>query len=379
MRALALGTWHLALNMISINEQQARDFLASYGIKHCEIKKIAGDASFRSYYRIFFGNKTNILMFAPPTHEDIKPFMQVDEFLVSNHFFAPKIFASDEQNGFLLLEDMGDDTYSRILAKDSSREPHLYQKACDVLLDLHHLRAPKTLPSYNHALLFREVMLFVDWYAKPMSLAQKADFKFLWFQIFDLLSKENQVLVLRDFHADNLMVLSDYTQPDSSSRTSAQKILSENEDGECRMYKDIQPSPPSHLRQNFAGRSRELESGWVYNVGLLDFQDAVIGSRVYDLVSLLEDARRDVSEKTRQKILEYYLQKSPCDPEVFLRDYEILSLQRNIKILGIFSRLSKRDGKHQYLSLIPRVARFVEQRINTKNQIFSELKKLIKL
>lgn len=302
---------------IALNEQQAREFLAANQIKNCEIEKVAGDASFRSYYRISAGEKSYILMFAPPSHEDVKPFIKIDEFLVSHNFFAPKIVARNIESGFLLLEDFGDETYNRVLIKNPEEEFLLYKQAANVLLNLHHFEAPKDLPLYNHALLFREVMLFADWYSPVQN---KSDFKYLWFKIFDLLSKENQVLVLRDYHADNLM---------------------------------------------------KIPQG----VGLLDFQDAVIGSKAYDLVSLLEDARRDVSEDVRQKILEYYIEKSGCDPDVFLRDYSILSLQRNVKILGIFSRLSKRDSKHHYLEFIPRVRSFVEARLEDK--IFSEIKKLI--
>ncbi len=342
---------------IALDEKRAREFLAKHGIAQgvtdCGIKKIAGDASFRYYYRIstttfcaisYFDNlsqrstkhearstnKNNsfILMFAPPQYEKIEPFIAIDEFLVSHDFSAPKIFARDEKEGFLLLEDLGDETYGKALLLDVSKEFTLYEKACDVLLELHKLATPKNIPNYNHSLLFREVMLFVDWYLplqkKPMSLQEKACFKFLWFELFDLLSRENQVLVLRDYHADNLMILPDKT------------------------------------------------------VGLLDFQDAVAGSKAYDLVSLLEDARRDVDEKNRQKILEYYLQKSGCDEAIFMRDYEILSLQRNIKILGIFARLSVRDGKHSYLQLLPRVLAFVIARLNSQSRIFFEISDLLK-
>jgi len=310
--------------MFELNHELAREFLAANQIKNCEIKKIAGDASFRSYYRIFADQKSYILMFAPPSHEDVKPFIKIDEFLVSCGFFAPKIIAKNIELGFLLLEDFGDETYNRVLSKTPQEEFLLYKNAADVLLNLHHFAAPKDLTIYNHALLFREVMLFVDWYlpaqGKVLQPEEKSEFKYLWFKIFDLLSKENPVLVLRDYHADNLM---------------------------------------------------KIPQG----VGLLDFQDAVIGSRAYDLVSLLEDARRDVSENVRQKILEHYVEKSGCDPDVFLRDYSILSLQRNVKILGIFSRLSKRDGKHHYLNFMPRVRDFVDARLEDK--IFSEIKKMI--
>jgi aminoglycoside/choline kinase family phosphotransferase len=318
--------------MISLNEEQARKFLAKNQIKNCEIKKVAGDASFRSYYRIFFDGETRILMFAPPSHEDIHPFVKIAEFLVSHDFSAPKIFACDEENGFLLLEDFGDDTYGKVLAVSQSQELSLYEKACEVLIVLHKLEAPKDLQTYNHALLFREVMLFVDWYLplqkKSMSLSEKSRFKFLWFQLFDLLEKENQVLVLRDYHADNLMTLP----------------------------------------------SRE----GVRQVGLLDFQDAVIGAKAYDLVSLLEDARRDVDEENRKKLFNYYLKKSNCDEIIFTRDYEILSLQRNIKIIGIFARLSIRDGKHNYLTLLPRVVNLIKLRLASQNPIFSEIGDLLK-
>lgn len=329
--------------MIELDESKARAFLAQNKIADCRIVKVAGDASFRSYYRIFSGEKVYILMFAPPSHEDVRPFIKIDEFLVSQNFSAPKIFARDEALGYLLLEDFGDDTYSKVLARDSSQELTLYKKACDCLLELHKLEAPQDLPHYNHALLFREVMLFVDWYLplqkKSMSLADRAKYKFLWFQIFDQMAQlksardhlqknEDPILVLRDYHADNLMIL---------------------------------PQRENHQQ-----------------VGLLDFQDAVLGSKAYDLVSLLEDARRDLVEENRAELFEYYLQNANCDKEAFKIDYEILSLQRNIKIVGIFARLSVRDGKHNYLNLLPRVLNFVRLRLESKNPIFAEISLLIK-
>ena len=323
--------------MIALDENMAKDFLKKNNIQNYQIKKVAGDASFRSYYRIFFSEKTLILMFAPPQYEDIRPFEKIADFLFQNNFSAPKIFARDEENGFLLLEDLGDDTYSRVLAKLPNNqlieaELSLYKNACDCLIELHKMMPPQNLPVYNHALLFREVMLFIDWYLplqkKNISLAEKAQFKFLWFQLFDLLSKEEQVLVLRDYHADNLMVL---------------------------------PNRKDHQK-----------------VGLLDFQDGVIGAKAYDLVSLLEDARRDLDHQNRIYLLDYYLKNSSALKPVFTRDYEILSLQRNIKILGIFARLSMRDNKHYYLNLLPRVLNFVIMRLNSPNPIFTEIGNFLK-
>jgi aminoglycoside/choline kinase family phosphotransferase len=318
--------------MTPFNQEQAEKFLADNNIKSDEIKKVAGDASFRSYYRIYSGEDVYILMFAPPPHEDIKPFEKIDKFLIENNFSAPKIHARDEKIGFLLLEDFGDDTYSRVLAKDNSSELEIYTKALDVLLELHEIKPPQDVKNYNHATLFREVMLFVDWYLKLknqlMSQQEIAHFKFLWFQLFDLISTEGRALTLRDYHADNLMLLGE--------RSSSQMV------------------------------------------GLLDFQDALIGPGAYDVVSLLEDARRDLDTDNRQKLLQYYLDNSQIDKNNFQQDYEILSLQRNIKIVGIFARLSIRDGKSSYLNMIPRVVDFIESRLNSDQIIFSEIKILLK-
>ena len=316
--------------MISLNETTAKVFLAKNNIANCTIKKVAGDASFRSYYRIFCDDKTFILMFAPPSHENIGPFIDIAKFLVENNFSAPKIFAVDSVEGFILLEDFGDDSYGRVLADSAnkSQELSLYKNACDALVKLRKIDAPNDLEVYNHALLFREVMLLVDWYLPhvkkiTMTLQEKARFKQLWFELFDLLSRENQVLVLRDYHADNLMILSQ--------------------------------------RQGYK------------SVGLLDFQDAVIGSSAYDLVSLLEDARRDVDEKTREEIFAHYLYSTSIDKNAFAQDYAILSLQRNIKILGIFARLATRDSKPDYLNLLPRVIKSVIMRLSSDNPIFKDI------
>lgn len=318
--------------MIPLDLSKAKNFLAQNNISANEIKLIAGDASFRSYYRVPCGDKNLVLMFAPPSHEDIKPFEKIAKFLFENQFSAPQILHRDEENGFLLLEDFGDDTYGRVLKINAENEYPLYEKALDVLLELHKIKAPSDVAPYNNALLFREVMLFIDWYLplknKKISQAQISTYKHLWFDLFDLIDKENQVLVLRDYHADNLMILKD--------------------------------------RQNYKA------------VGLLDFQDAVVGAKAYDLVSLLEDARRDLDPKNAEKLLQYYLDKSKLDKSSFMQDYEILSLQRNIKIIGIFARLSIRDGKNNYLDLMPRVLGFIENRLNSNNKNFSQIKNLLK-
>ena len=319
--------------MIELDLELAQKFLNENNLKNCQIKKIAGDASFRSYYRIFYQDKTYILMFAPPQYEDVAPFIKIDEILVNNRFRSPKILAKNINLGFILLEDFGDETYSKSLKNNVENEYFLYEKACDVLIEIHKIPLKNiNILSYNHATLFREVMLFIDWYLPlknhEISSQQIQDYKFYWIELFDKLSKNNQVLVLRDFHADNLMVL----------------------------------------------RNKNIFSA----VGLLDFQDALIGSRAYDLLSLLEDARRDVNEKNKQKLFDYFISKAKYDREEFYIDYEIISLQRNIKILGIFARLSIRDNKNHYINFIPRVKNFIEQRLEKTNLICPQFKSFLK-
>lgn len=307
--------------MFQLNNQLAEQFLIANNYQNFKITKIAGDASFRSYYRINLQNQSLILMYAPPSHEDIEPFIKVARFLRDKNFLAPKIIAIDEQNGFLLLEDFGDISYTKYLQKNPDKELEIYKLACNELIKLHRFKIDSKVidvPKYNNAVLLREVMLFIDWYLplnnKSISLKQKHQFNNFWFEQFDQLSQNSNSFVLRDFHADNLMIV--------------------NNDNKVK-------------------------------VGLLDFQDALIGSPSYDLVSLLEDARRDVSLKTQQDIIKFYLDNTNCDKDLFLREYSILSLQRNIKILGIFARLAIRDGKKQYLQLLPRVLNNVKNRLSS--------------
>lgn len=318
--------------MIDLNYKIAENFLNHNNLTHYKITKIAGDASFRSYYRVTKDQNSYILMFAPPSHEEIKPFIKVDQYLIENNFSAPKIFSVDEKKGFILLEDFGEKTYSKILKNDNSLEFDLYKNACDLLILLHKKQINPEISLYNNATLFREVLLFIDWYlplkGKTISNQQKSDYRHLWFDLFDRLDKTKNVTVLRDFHADNLMLINN--------------------------------------KLNYQ------------SVGLLDFQDALIGSKAYDLVSLLEDARRDVDEKNRCDLYDYFLKQSGYEKQQFELDYQILSLQRNIKILGIFSRLSIRDKKNYYLELIPRVYNFVIKRISSNGKLFSEIEKLLK-
>lgn len=259
-----------------------------------------------------------MLMDAPPPHNDTQPFVTVARGLKTAGLSAPQVLVARIDEGFLLLEDLGDLTYSRAL-RDGQSEARLYRAATQSCLAIQ-TRKPldlAALPDYDWELYLREVRLFTDWYlpAHGVSLGDSAvsEYEAIWRSLLQPILAAPRVLVLRDFHVDNLMV---------------------------------------------------LPQGGVAGVGLLDFQDAVGGHRLYDLVSLLDDARRVVSPAVVRGEADYFCQQLGQEPADFERDFAILSLQRNFKILGIFVRLAVRDGKSHYLEFIPHLWQLVACRID---------------
>ncbi|MBW0145061.1 aminoglycoside phosphotransferase family protein [Sphingomicrobium clamense] len=291
----------------------APDFLAESGWGGAEILPLAGDASFRRYFRVEHPELGRaVLMDAPPEHEDVRPFIAIAEHLDAQGLRAPRILGRDLEKGLLLLEDFGDDRVGPVLADDRSRERAIYEAAVDTLVDLVRRPLPDDLPPYDEAALKREVMLFPEWYAPALELEVDVDgFVAAWQASWGGLlerTADKPVLVLRDYHADNLMLLA--------------------------------------------------EGG----LGLLDFQDALAGHAAYDLVSLLQDARRDVDPALERAMLDRFIDALEiADREEFEADYALLGAQRNVKILGIFTRLWKRDGKDHYLALQPRVWGLLER------------------
>ncbi|MBI1275583.1 phosphotransferase [bacterium] len=302
----------VALSIESETRQSLREaFIEASGHAAAAIAAIPGDASFRHYYRLNHGGQSYILMDAPPPKEDVRPFVNVGTILVKGGFSAPHILASDIENGFLLLEDLGDALFARLLAAGKAEEQPLYETASDLLVELSGQQTKNPgVPDYDHALLLREVMLFAEWflpatYGKEKSVQLAGSFSALWPSLFDQLLDVPHTLVLRDYHAENLLWL---------------------------------PERTSNAR-----------------VGLLDFQDATFGPITYDLVSLLEDARRDVSPATQRAIKARFFSAFHHPGEKLETSYALAGLQRNLKIVGIFTRLWLRDGKRNYLSLLPRV------------------------
>ncbi|MEK9968053.1 MAG: phosphotransferase [Ferrovibrio sp.] len=297
----------------------AQDFLQRAGWGKAVRSKLAGDASFRKYERLDRSGEPAVLMDAAPPQEDVRPFLRIARHLASLGYSAPRVLAEDTGHGFLLLEDLGDDLFAR-LVQQGTDETQLYEATIDFLLDLHRHPAPADLAPYDEPRLIDEAELFVDWYLPALTGREtpaniRQAFRFLWGMLAPQVGMEShperRILVLRDFHAENLIWL--------PQRSGAARL------------------------------------------GLLDFQDAVAGHPAYDLVSLLEDARRDVSPDLAEQMLRRYIAGSGANDAEFRRAYAILGAQRNIRIIGIFTRLWKRDGKPQYQAFMPRMWGLVER------------------
>jgi aminoglycoside/choline kinase family phosphotransferase len=261
-------------------------------------------------------------MDAPPDRENVDPFLHVGSVLRAFGYSAPEVFAADAAQGFLLLEDLGDDLFNIVLARGAP-ETHLYDAAIDVLRDLHGRSVPPEVPTFDAERAFREVKLFIEWTLpaltgiKPSTQVTEL-FVTLWQKALTPLFDTAPVLCLFDYHAENLIWLPD--------------------------------------RQGLR------------RVGLLDFQDAVSGPAAYDVVSLLEDARRDVSPDVVDHVVARYLDGvSGEQRDAFRAMYALAGAQRNTRILGVFGRLFLRDGKSSYLGLMPRVWRHLESDLQSSS------------
>ena len=335
--------------MTTSDRETALDaFLEAAGWAKAERRPLAGDASTRRYVRLVDGERTAMLMDAPAGAEapacppDASPedrqalgynaqarlagpnlaaFAGLSHALCERGFSAPTILASDIEAGFLLLEDLGDDLFARLLP-EQMHEGTLYAAAVDTLAALYRCSFPASveadghewpLLAYDSTALMAEADLFLEWFLArhagiEIDERAKAEWHDIWMRAFKRLESCPPGLVLRDYHAENLIYLPD----------------------------------------------REGEAA----VGLLDFQDALMGHPAYDLVSLLEDARRNVDRKLAVPLKARFVERAGiADAAGFDAAYAVLGAQRNAKILGIFVRLAVRDGKARYLDMLPRVAR----------------------
>ncbi|HEX6603871.1 MAG TPA: phosphotransferase [Sphingomicrobium sp.] len=293
--------------------EYAEAFLAACGWAGARIEPLAGDASFRRYFRVIGEQGQAVLMDAPPPHEDPRPFVAVAEWLISRGLTAPEILARDLDKGLLLLADLGDARLRETLDTDPRRERELYEMATDVLVHLHSHPPMEALPSHGLEQWLEELKLFTEWYCPAVGLEVDAEaYRRAWSEVLEPVAGDDlgPVTVLRDYHAENIMLV--------------------------------------------AGREG------VSHFGLLDFQDALAGHPAYDLASVLEDARRDVPEDVERAMIDRYVAATDHD-DAFERAYWALAAQRNTRILGVFTRLWKRDHKPHYRRFQPRMWGLLER------------------
>ena len=304
------------------------------------LKKIKGDASFRSFYRKTDNKRSSIIVYATKEKEkNLLIYDAINSLLIENKILAPKLYKENYKQNFIEIEDFGDDTVFKLLKKSGSNKFNLYKKSVDLLGKIQKIKRKKIknfngknykILIYERNQLFKEAKLFSDWYAKKYIPKKKLpifnvkinqQIKFL----LSNLKLKNDTLVHRDFHVSNLM-----------------------------KYK------------------KELAT--------IDTQDALIGNRAYDLASLIDDVRFKSNKTLKDNIYNYYLKlnKNKINKVVLLNDFEILSVLRNMKIIGIFARLAARDKKKKYLKLIPYAWKLIELRIKS-NQIFDGLKSTLDL
>jgi len=301
-----------------------------------DFKEIKGDASIRKFYRNT--KKNSIIVFA--NIEKIKNLLiydSINKILIKNNIIAPKLLSQNYRNNYIEIQDLGNKTIYQTFIKNKKNHYLILKKVINVLNKIQKIKDKKVknfnnkfykIKNYNNKVLFDETKLFNDWYV-PKKLNKKKIFKFkdqFNKEIKLLLSKlnfKNETFVHRDFHVSNLI------------------INSKNQ------------------------------------IGLIDNQDALIGNRAYDLASLIDDVRYKTSNSLKDKVYNYYLKTNRnIHPKKFKNDFDILSVLRNLKIIGIFMRLAERDKKKKYLKLIPYAWKMIDNRMN-KNKEFYNLKLLL--
>ena len=304
-----------------------------------KILPITEDASFRKFYRFISNNSSKIIVSSKKEkYKNLVAYTAINKFLRRNKILAPKLIAQDYSKGIIVIEDFGDISFHKILLRQKKKLT-TYKKLIDLLLKIQKIKPKLSIKNilgthhvinkYSNKYLHKESDLFFDWYLplffekkKVLSIKKKA--KRILSKLYRSLNFPNSYFVHRDYHAENLMKV---------------------------------------------GKK----------IGVIDSQDALIGNPAYDLVSLIDDVRIKTSKKLKNQIYNYYLKKTSkiyrTNPTKFLEDFNILSIQRSLKIIGIFSRLYKRDKKNRYLKLIPYTWQLLEMRINSGP--FLKLKKIL--
>ena len=304
-----------------------------------KILPILGDASFRTFYRLDLKKSRKIVVFAKKEkYKNLIAYSAINKFLRVNKILAPKLYAHNYTKGIIVIEDFGDLSFYKVLLKKKNKFV-VYKKLIDLLLKIQKIKPQAKIKNitkgshiinkYSNKYLFKESDLFFDWYLplflnKKKVLEIKIKSKRILSKIYNRLNFSNSYFVHRDYHVQNLMKV---------------------------------------------GKK----------IGVIDSQDALIGNPTYDLVSLIDDVRIKTSTKLKNQIYNYYLNNTSkfhrINSQKFLEDFNILSVQRSLKIIGIFSRLFKRDKKNQYLKFIPYTWKLLKMRMDSK--FFLELRRIL--
>ena len=299
-----------------------------------KLKKLSGDASFRSFYRKENFNKSSILVYCKKQKKsNLVIYDAINNLLIKNKLSAPKLINNNYKKNYIEIEDFGDLTVFQLLRKKQVNQLFYYKKILLLLKKIQKIKTKKIktfiktkyrIPNYSNKILINEASLFLQWYlprfikGKKKSIEKKKILK-IFKNLLNRLFYKKKVFIHRDFHVSNIMITNK-------------------------------------------------------GLGLIDSQDAVFGNIAYDLASLIDDVRLKTNKNLKDKIFNEFIKKNKSlDQNKFKNDFEILSILRNFKIIGIFSRLSKRDRKHKYLQLIPYAWKLIENRINN-NRKFSDLK-----
>ncbi len=299
-----------------------------------KLKKISGDASFREFYRIEKGFSSSIIVLAKKDRfKNLLTYAAVNQILNNNGILAPKLLKNFNNDGIIEISDLGKISFYDFI-KNKKNKLTEYKKLIDIIIKLQKIKIKKSynfqknkikIEKYNIFNLHKESDLFFDWYlrylfSKKTSIKIKIKVKKELNKLYKKLDLKNNCFTHRDFHASNIMI----------------------------------------SKKKF---------------GLIDSQDAIIGNPLYDVVSLIDDVRIKIPQKIKEKLFTYYLKKKKFKNKDLKNDFDILSIQRNLKILGIFVRLHIRDKKSNYLKFLPYTWKLIEMRL--KNPIFYDLKKLI--
>ena len=294
------------------------------------LTKLSGDASFRQFYR---SNKSIVVLCKKEKKSNLLIYDAINKILIKNKIKAPKLLNQNYKNNLIEIEDLGDISIYYKLKNVKINKLKYYKKIILLLYKLQRIKTKKiktfnntnyTIPQYSKDKLFKESKLFLDWYIpkvikKSKQKITKNKLKNIIQILLKKIKNKNHVFVHRDFHVSNLME-----------------------------YKK--------------------------KIAIIDTQDALYGNLAYDLASLIDDVRLKTSNSLKEKIFKYYLnQDKSINKYDFKNDFDVLSVLRNIKIIGIFTRLSSRDKKHYYLNLIPHAWKLIENRINN-NEVFKDLK-----